>query len=102
MHDETSIGKGYSRQLEFFGSIWKCPPRISSAFLNLIEMEDEKYRRYQRIQLFLFCLVGAVLLTSLSFTYRISFEWFIVVQIMSVVVPLALLPIFRQKAEDVK
>ena len=101
MHDETSIGKDIVDSLNSLDDMEVSSPDIFS-FLNLIEMEDEKYRRYQRIQLFLFCLVGAVLLTSLSSTYRISFEWFIVVQIMSVVVPLALLPIFRQKAEDVK
>ena len=79
MHDETSIGKDIVDSLNSLDDMEVSSPDIFS-FLNLIEMEDEKYRRYQRI----------------------PFEWFIVVQIMSVVVPLALLPIFRQKAEDAK
>lgn len=101
MYDETSVGKDIVDSLNSLDDMEVSSPDIFS-FLNLIDMEDDKYRKSQRVQLFLFYLVGTVLLTSLLFTYRISFEWFIVVQIMSVVVPLALLPIFRQKAEDVK
>ena len=44
MHDETSIGKDIVDSLNSLDDMEVSSPDIFS-FLNLIEMEDEKYRR---------------------------------------------------------